>query len=132
MINKDASIIIDIDGTICNLKTDNESYHDLLPRYDIIRKLNLYKSKGYYVILFTSRNMNTFKNNLGLINKHTAPVLIEWLNKYEVPYDELIFGKPWPNKFGFYVDDRAIRPDEFLSLSEQDIHKLLNNKYYDK
>jgi len=128
MINQEATIVVDIDGTICKIKSVNENYNDLVPRVDIVDMLNLYKIKGYYIILFTSRNMNTFKNNLGLINKYTAPVLIEWLNKYQVPFDELIFGKPWPKRFGFYIDDRAIRPDEFLSLSEKDIHNLLNIK----
>jgi hypothetical protein len=38
--------------------------------------------------------MSTYKNNLGKINKHTAPVLLEWLGKWDVPYDEILFGKP--------------------------------------
>ncbi|RBL65200.1 capsular biosynthesis protein, partial [Pseudomonas sp. MWU13-2625] len=69
--------------------------------------------------------MNTYKSNLGLINKHTVPVLLEWLAKWEVPYDEILFGKPWPRKKGFYIDDRAVRPDEFLNMTEDEIQTML-------
>ena len=29
---------------------------------------------------------------------------------------------------GFYVDDKAIRPDEFINLSFSDINKLVGNE----
>ena len=69
--------------------------------------------------------MNTFNNNLGLINANTFPELYEWLIANEIPFDELFMGKPWCGYEGFYVDDRAIRPSELLSLSEMDIKNLL-------
>ena len=121
----DGMLVVDIDGTICEIKTPDQSYADLKPRKEILEKLSVYQKRGYRILLFTSRNMNTYKNNLGEINKHTVPVLLEWLAKWKVPYDEILFGKPWPRKRGFYIDDRAIRPDEFLSLSEEEIQKLL-------
>ena len=67
-------------------------------RKQIIEKLREYKKKGYKILLFTSRNMRTYKSNLGEINKYTAPIIFEWLSKWDVPYDEILFGKPWPNK----------------------------------
>jgi hypothetical protein len=42
---------------------------------------------------------------LGLINKNTAPNLIETLNRLEIPFDEIYFGKPIAD---FYIDDKAI------------------------
>lgn len=124
----DGLLVVDIDGTICDVKQSHESYQDLVPNHAFIEKLREYHSRGYRILLFTSRNMQTFNSNLGLINKHTAPVLLEWLNKWDVPYDEILFGKPWPRKKGFYIDDRAIRPDEFLRLSEDQIHKMLGSE----
>jgi capsule biosynthesis phosphatase len=44
-----------------------------------------------------------------------------WLDRHQVPYDELHVGKPWGGKGGFYVDDKAIRPDEFTRLSYEEI-----------
>ena len=37
-------------------------------------------------------------------------------------------GKPWCGHEGFYVDDKAIRPSEFLALSRAEITELLNFK----
>jgi capsule biosynthesis phosphatase len=120
-------LVVDIDGTLCDVKSKGESYADLVPRADMLQKLREYQNRGYRILLYTARNMRTHNHNLGLINKHTAPVMIEWLSKWDIPYDEILFGKPWPRKKGFYIDDRAIRPDEFLKLSEEEIHKLLGS-----
>jgi capsule biosynthesis phosphatase len=124
----DGTLVVDIDGTLCEVKTSDRSYSDLKPRKEMLEKLAEYHRKGYRILLFTSRNMNTYKNNLGKINKHTAPILLEWLAKWDVIYDEILFGKPWPRKKGFYIDDRAVRPDEFLRLSEEEIQELMSRK----
>lgn len=124
----DGSLVVDIDGTLCAIKTADQSYADLVPRQEMLDKLAEYQQKGYRILLFTSRNMNTYKNNLGEINRYTAPLLLEWLSKWNVPYDEILFGKPWPRKHGFYIDDRTVRPDEFINLSEEDIQKMLGQK----
>lgn len=124
----EGTLVVDIDGTLCDIKLTNQSYAELEPRHPIIDKLREYHARGYKILLFTSRNMKTHNNSLGLINKHTAPVLLEWLAKWNIPYDEILFGKPWPRNKGFYIDDRAIRPDEFLSMSEEDIQKLIGQE----
>ena len=122
---KEGVLVVDVDGTLCDIKQEGESYDDLAPRQDMLDKLREYRGKGYGICLFSSRNMRTYEGSIGLINKHTAPQLLRWLERWNVPYDEIIFGKPWPREKGFYIDDRAIRPDEFLDLSEQEIHDLL-------
>jgi capsule biosynthesis phosphatase len=124
----DGTLVVDIDGTLCGIKTADQSYADLLPKTAMLERLREYQAKGYRILLYTARNMNSFQNNVGLINKHTAPVLLEWLAKWDVPYDEILFGKPWPRKKGFYIDDRTVRPDEFLSMSEEQIHKMLGQE----
>jgi capsule biosynthesis phosphatase len=55
----------------------------------------------------------------------TLPVIIEWLRRHDVPFDELHVGKPWCGTDGFYVDDRAVRPSEFATLDHSDILALL-------
>ena len=124
----EGTLVVDVDGTLCHIKTAGQTYAELTPRSDIVEKLRDYQGRGYRILLFTSRNMNTHNHNLGLINKHTAPVMFEWLAKWNIPYDEILFGKPWPRSKGFYIDDRAIRPDEFLKLSEMEIQKLLGQE----
>lgn len=124
----DGTLVVDIDGTLCEIKAAHQSYADVAPNQAMIKKLRDYQVLGYRILLFTSRNMKTHHNNLGLINKHTVPVLLEWLTRWEVPYDEILFGKPWPRKKGFYIDDRAVRPDEFLRMSEVEIQSMLRQE----
>ena len=46
---------------------------------------------------------------------------------WDIPYDEIIYGKPWPGHNGFYVDDRAVRPDEFLNHTPEKLVELCEN-----
>lgn len=125
MIN-DYSFVFDIDGTICPIKKKDEKYEDLIPYTNVVEKMKYYKKNGARIVLFTSRNMNTYNGNIGLINKHTAEILHDWLKKWDIPYDEIVYGKVWPGHKGFYVDDRTIRPDEFLNYSVDDLDNICN------
>jgi capsule biosynthesis phosphatase len=118
------TFVFDIDGTICPIKKKDEQYIDLVPYKDIVDRIREYKVGGARIVLFTSRNMNSYNGNLGMINAHTAKVMLEWLDKWDIPYDEIIYGKPWPGHRGFYVDDRSIRPDEFLKYSEDELNEI--------
>jgi capsule biosynthesis phosphatase len=69
--------------------------------------------------------MRTYEGQVGKINANTLPVIIDWLARHEIPYDELHVGKPWCGTEGFYIDDKAIRPSEFLALSHAEIQALL-------
>ncbi|MBQ8189461.1 MAG: capsular biosynthesis protein [Lachnospiraceae bacterium] len=117
----------DIDGTLCPIKKKEEEYIDLVPFKEMVDKLREYKEGGAKIILFTSRNMNSYGGNIGLINANTAKVLLQWLDKWEIPYDEVIYGKPWPGHKGFYVDDRTVRPDEFLKYSVEELDEICKN-----
>lgn len=121
------SLVVDIDGTLCPIKKPEESYADLVPYHAMVEKLREYKEQGAHIVLFSSRNMNSYHGNLGLINKYTARVLAEWLDKWDIPYDEILYGKPWPGHHGFYVDDRTVRPDEFLNHTPQELEEICKN-----
>lgn len=114
----------DIDGTLCPIKKKEEEYIDLVPYKDMIDKMREYKEGGAKIVLFTSRNMNSYGGNIGLINANTAKVLLKWLDKWDIPYDEIIYGKPWPGHKGFYVDDRTVRPDEFLRYTVEQLDEI--------
>ncbi len=120
------TLVVDIDGTLCPIKKKDEEYIDLVPYSKVIDKLKEYHKQGVKIVLFSSRNMNSYNGNLGLINKNTAIVLNKWLEKWDIPYDEILFGKPWPGHHGFYVDDRSVRPDEFLNNSFDELDEICN------
>lgn len=121
------TLVMDIDGTICPIKRKEQEYIDIIPYKDVVEKMRSYKAGGARIVLYTSRNMNTYKGNLGLINANTAKVLMKWLEKWDIPYDEILYGKPWPGYRGFYVDDRCVRPDEFLKYSEEELNEICRN-----
>lgn len=123
-MSKSPSLIFDIDNTICTTK--NGDYANSAPNLSIVELIRLRKDEGFYIVLFTSRNMRSYGGSIGKINKFTVPVLVDWLFKHEIPYDELIVGKPWPGPDGYYIDDRSIRPSEFLTLSHKQILRLLD------
>lgn len=127
MENKDLIFIFDIDGTICPIKRENQKYEDLIPYPQIVKRIKEYHDSGSKIVLFTSRNMNSFKGNIGMINKVTAKVLTEWLERWNIPYDEIIYGKPWPGHFGFYVDDRTVRPNEFMENTPEELEETCRN-----
>ena len=128
---KDYTFIFDIDGTLCPIKSKDERYEDLYPYPQMLEKLRYYRDNGAKIILYTSRNMNTYQGNIGMINKYTAIALHEWLEKWNIPYDEIVYGKLWPGHKGFYVDDRTVRPDEFLKYNVQELEEICISSRYD-
>lgn len=125
MVKQEKVIVIDVDGTLTGGLRTGQSYADVTASPNVVRKVQSLKQQGYWIILYTSRNMRSYGGNLGLIMCHTAPVLVDWLARHEIPYDELHFGKPWCGHDGFYVDDRAIRPREFVTMELNEIEALL-------
>ncbi len=125
MIDAGKVLVLDIDGTLCPSKRPGQSYADLEPDAAMVERVRWYRGQGYHVILQTSRTMRTYEGNVGQIVAKTVPVLTEWLDRHEIPYDELHVGKPWAGHEGFYVDDRAIRPAEFLALDPDEVAERL-------
>jgi len=119
-------LVFDLDGTICH--SENGDYINAKPNKPMIEKLKKYHNDGFEIIISTSRNVRTFKGQIGKINANTLPIIIEWLDKFMVPYDEIYVGKPWCGFDGFYVDDKSIRPSEFLHMNYDEILNLLNSQ----
>lgn len=119
-------LIVDLDGTLT--QGDTSDYRNVSPRDDVIEKLRHYKKENFIIVISTARNMRTYEGNVGMINIHTLPIITEWLEKHNVPYDEILVGKPWCGHDGFYIDDRAIRPSEFSELSFEEINEILQRE----
>jgi capsule biosynthesis phosphatase len=119
-------LIVDLDDTL-SITVDGD-YVNSKPVLPMIQTLVKYKAQGFEIVINSSRNMRTYGNNIGKINAHTLPNIVEWLNKHKVPYDEVYIGKPWCGFDGFYIDDKSIRPSEFLSLSYDEIKSLLKRE----
>ncbi|MBC9906814.1 MULTISPECIES: capsular biosynthesis protein [Achromobacter] len=125
MIRSEKVLVFDVDGTLCEIRRPEQSYADVEPIWSVVDKLKEYSRAGFYIVLNSSRNMRTYQGNAGLLNANTLPVLVDWLKKHDIPFNEVHLGKPWPGTDGFYVDDRTIRPDEFCRLNYEEILALL-------
>jgi len=117
-------IVIDLDGTLAEVQPDLD-YADRRPAPEVVETLRRYAGLGFEIVIHSSRNMRTHQNSIGRINALTLPVIVAWLDRHQIPYDEIIVGKPWCGTDGFYVDDRAIRPSEFVRLSFEEITALV-------
>jgi capsule biosynthesis phosphatase len=118
------TLVVDLDDTICS-KVIGEEYCNAHPNLELIEKLMEYKKLGFRIVINTSRNMRTYRGNIGEINKYTLPVIVQWLNEHLPFYDEIYVGKPWCGFEGFYIDDRAVRPSEFIKNSYSQILEIL-------
>ena len=98
-------IVFDLDGVICELKKPSESYADVTPKNDIIEKMRDLKKDGHYLIIHTGRHMRTCNGDVSKVIEKIGKITEDWLEKWKVPYDELIFGKPYAD---IYIDDLAI------------------------
>ena len=117
-------LIIDLDGTL-TIDDASKSYAEREPDAAVVGRLKEYKALGYEIVIHSARNMRTYKSQVGLINVHTLPVILDWLRRNDIPFDEVHVGKPWCGTEGFYVDDRSIRPNEFVSMSAEQIATLI-------
>jgi capsule biosynthesis phosphatase len=117
-------LVFDLDGTLTH-DDPQAAYAERRPNAAMVEKLRAYRGEGFEIVICSSRNMRTYEGQIGKINANTLPVILDWLARHEIPYDEIHVGKPWCGADGFYVDDKAIRPSEFLALSHEEIHALL-------
>jgi capsule biosynthesis phosphatase len=117
-------IVMDLDGTL-TLDEPGVPYAEKRPNAAVVARLREYRAEGFEVVIATARNMNTYANSVGKIAAHTLPVVVEWLRRHDIPYDEIHIGKPWCGTDGFYVDDKAVRPSEFCAMGREELRALL-------
>ena len=117
------TIICDLDGTLTI--NSKKPYQEKDCNQAVKNSLHRARSLGMKIIIFTARNMRTFDGDIEKITENTLPIIKDWLLANNVPYDEIIIGKPWCGMNGFYVDDRALRPSEFSKMSIDEIQHLL-------
>lgn len=114
-------IVVDLDGTICNIKEPNESYADVLPKPGAVEGLQKLRANGHTIIIQTARNMATRRGNVGKVLKHVGRITLDWLDEHNIEYDEIHFGKPNAH---LYIDDRGFRFSGWDNISDSMINEL--------
>lgn len=111
------SIVFDLDDTICfpnhGSPTTRGKYGLAKPNTPVILKMRELRELGFRITIHSARRMLTHNGDLAKIIEDVGQVTEDWLSLYNVPYDELIFGKPYASTY--YVDDKAMHIGEFLN-----------------
>lgn len=118
-------IVIDLDGTICPIRQDPQQYSELLPLDGAVERIQALKDAGHYIIISTARNMATCNSNTGRVLKNVGKVTLDWLEKFNIQYDEIFFGKP---NADIYIDDRAFRFEKWEDIDETTLKSMGKSK----
>ena len=100
-------ICFDFDNTLVSYPTIPGDYYSVEPIQRNINFLKLLHSLGHTIIIHTARRMKTHGGNVGRVVADISRVTLDTLDKFDIPYDEIYFGKPYAN---FYIDDLAVNP----------------------
>lgn len=120
-----AIICVDLDGVVACFKNEGQSYRDVEPVPGSVAKLRSLKSHGHRIILYTARHMKTCQGNVGLVVARVGQITLDWLQRHNIPYDEIYFGKPWAD---VYIDDNALRFRNWDDIDEDGSNLPISNE----
>lgn len=123
-------ICFDLDKCLVSAPKISGDYTTVEPIHKNIETLNFLKSIGHTIIIYTARRMRTHSGNIGKVTKDIGYITLSQLEKFNIEYDEIYFGKPYAH---FYIDDLAINSYENIekelgfynsNVEERDFNKL--------
>lgn len=123
-VNSNKVIVVDLDGTLA-IDDVSLSYRDRKPHKELIKKLQAAAADGYSIIVHTARRMRTHRGDEAKVIADIGKDTLEWLERFEVPFSGVRFGKPYAEN-GFYVDDKAVRASEFIRLNFDEINAIMD------
>lgn len=104
-IMKNKRICFDLDNTLVTFPKLKSDYTSVQPIEKNIELLKYLKAAGNTIIIYTARKMKTHGGNIGKLNADIGKITFETLESFDIPYDEIYFGKPHAD---FYIDDLAV------------------------
>jgi len=116
-------IVFDLDDTICypnhDAKDTKTKYGMAAANDEVISRMHNLSNAGYYIIIHSARRMLTHNGDIDKIHEDVWDVTVDWLSRAAVPYDELVFGKPYANTY--YVDDKAMNLSDFEEWVDHEV-----------
>ena len=100
-------VCFDLDNTLVTYPEVPGDYATVRPIVRNIALLRDLKARGAEVVIHTARRMKTHGHNVGKVVRDVAAQTLATLAQLDIPYDELLFGKPFAD---LYVDDKALNP----------------------
>lgn len=117
--------VFDLDDTICAHK--RRDFDNALPVEKTVEKIRRLKQAGIYIVIYTARGQNSCRGDVALIKEKYESKITEWLNKNNVPFDELVFGKPLGD---LYIDDKGISLQEFYDIAFEKMEGKSGSEVY--
>lgn len=102
---KNKRICFDLDNTLVTFPKEKNDYKSVEPIEENIKLLRYIKKLGNTIIIYTARRMKTHCGNNGKILADIGMITFETLKKFDIPFDEIYFGKP---EADIYIDDLAL------------------------
>ena len=103
----------DLDNTLVNTK--GSDYENSTPISEAIAKVRGYKDRGDHIIIMTARGSGSKVDWRDFTEKQ--------LNKFGIPYDQLIVGLK-PGGVDVFVDDKAINALDWLEDEETALSRI--------
>jgi capsule biosynthesis phosphatase len=119
----------DLDNTLVSSPILKNDYSTVEPISKNIEYLRFLKDLGHYIIIYTARRMKTYNGNIGCVIKDVSEITIQTLKKFDIPYDELYFGKPYAD---FYIDDLAINAYDDLEKKIGFYQTSIKERYFNE
>ena len=106
-------IVFDLDETIC-VHRDRDYEHAAPVSRVISRMVELKRHRpDCEIVIHTARGMKSCNGDATAADRKNREVTEAWLKRHGVPYDSLVFGKPFADA---YVDDKAVSREEWERL----------------
>jgi hypothetical protein len=83
------------------------------------------REDGHTIIIHTARHMGSTGHNVGLVLARQGKITLDWLEKNEIHYDEIFFGKP---NADITIDDRVLRFETWDLISKLQLLNLAKDK----
>jgi capsule biosynthesis phosphatase len=112
----DKRIIVDFDDTIAT--TTTRDWDKAIPHWDVINRMNNLYDKGWEVWIVTARGQLSCNGDWEKADKKYRKIIEEWLANHSVKYHKLKFEKYLAS---YYIDDKALTPEEFVDLEIREI-----------
>lgn len=124
----------DLDNTLLTYPTKRDDYSTVKPIKRNIDLLKRLKELGNTIIIYTARRMKTHSGNVNKVFMDQGVIVFDTLKKFNIPYDEIYFGKPYAH---YYIDDLAVSAfstlDKELGFYDTNIQcRQFNNIIYNE
>jgi len=99
-------IVVDLDGTICGRKRPGQTYEEIVPLPEAAGTLRRWRREGRTIIIYTARNVGADTCRADTAAIEIKKMTLAWLRYNNIPYDEIVFGKPLGD---IYIDSLGYR-----------------------